>query len=68
MDHKTLENFDQQKNLSRRQACWMEFMSMFDAKIVSIKGADNTVADALSHLPVKVVGSSAEADHHAGTP
>ena len=50
-DHKTLENFNVQKDLSRRQARWMEFMSQFDAKIVYIKGDENTVADALSRLP-----------------
>jgi len=50
-DHKMLENFNSQKDLSRRQARWMEFMSQFDAKIVYIKGDDNTVADVLSQLP-----------------
>ena len=49
-DHKTLENFNVQKDLSRRQARWMEFMSQFDAKIIYIKGDDNTVADALSRF------------------
>jgi hypothetical protein len=51
-DHKTLENFNTQKDLSRRQARWMEIMSQFDAKIVYVKGEDNTVADALSRLPL----------------
>jgi len=50
-DHKTLENFNIQKDLSRRQAHWMELMSQFDAKIIYIKGEDNTVADALSRFP-----------------
>ena len=50
-DHKTLENFNVQKDLSRRQARWMELMSQFDAKIVYIKGDDNTVADTLSCFP-----------------
>ena len=50
-DHKTLQNFNVQKDLSRRQACWMEFMSQFDAKIIYIKGDKNTVADALSRFP-----------------
>jgi hypothetical protein len=50
-DHKTLENFNVQKDLSRRQARWMEFMSQFDTKIVYIKGEENMVADALSRLP-----------------
>ena len=50
-DHKTLENFNSQKDLSRRQSRWMELMSQFDAKIIYIKGEDNCVADALSRLP-----------------
>jgi hypothetical protein len=48
-DHKTLENFDKQKDLSRRQACWMEFLSQYKCKIIYVKGEDNTVVDALSH-------------------
>jgi len=47
-DHKTLENFHLQRDLSRRQARWMEFMSQYNVKIVYVKGEDNTVADALS--------------------
>ena len=50
-DHKTLENFDTQHNLSRRQARWMEFMSQYDFKIIYMKGEDNSVADALSLVP-----------------
>jgi Integrase zinc binding domain/RNase H-like domain found in reverse transcriptase len=50
-DHCTLENFDSQKDLSRRQAHWQEFLSHYDHRIVYIKGEDNTVADALSRLP-----------------
>ena len=50
-DHKTLENFHMQRDLSWHQARWMEFMSQYDTKIVYVKGKDNTVADALSHLP-----------------
>ena len=50
-DHKTLKNFNIQKDLSQRQARWMEFMSQFDAKVVYIKGKENTIADALSRLP-----------------
>jgi len=48
MDHKTLENFHAQWDLS----CWMEFMSQYNAKIIYVKGEDNTVADALSCLPM----------------
>jgi len=50
-DHKTLENFNVQKDLSCCQARWMELMSQFDAKIIYIKGEENMVADALSCLP-----------------
>ena len=48
-DHKTLENFDTQKDLSCCQVRWMEFMSQYDCKIIYIKGDENMVADALSH-------------------
>jgi hypothetical protein len=61
-DHKTLENFHIQRDLSRRQARWMEFMSQYDAKIVYVKGEDNTVADALSRLPT-YAQAEAEAKH-----
>ena len=67
-DHKTLENFDTQLDLSRRQVQWMEFMSQFNAKIVYIKGEDNTVADALSRLPVMLSPSSDVAIRTARSP
>jgi RNase H-like domain found in reverse transcriptase len=51
-NHKTLENFDNQRDLSQRQARWMEFMSQFDAKIIYLKGEDNIVTDTLSRLPL----------------
>jgi hypothetical protein len=54
-DHRTLENFDTQRDLSCRQAHWQEFMAQFEMKIYYVKGEDNTVADALSHLPVEMV-------------
>jgi hypothetical protein len=50
-DHRTLENFDSQKNLSRRQLRWQEFMSQYDLTITYIRGEDNTVVDTLSCLP-----------------
>ena len=59
-DHKTLENFNTQKDLSCHQARWMEFLSQYDAKIIYIKGDDNTVADTLSHLPYKSTSEEAE--------
>jgi hypothetical protein len=47
-DHRTLQNFDTQCNLSHRQLRWQELMSQYDMQIVYIPGEDNTVADALS--------------------
>jgi hypothetical protein len=51
IDYQTLEYFESQKHLSQCQAYWQKFMSQFEIKIVYIKGEDNTMADALSHLP-----------------
>lgn len=59
-DHKTLENFNTQKDLSHRQARWMELMSQYDAKIMYIKGDDNSVADTLSRLPCEDATNEAE--------
>jgi len=50
-DHRTLENFDRQPLLSRRQARWQEFLGQYDFEIRYVKGEDNTIADALSRLP-----------------
>ncbi|PSS05114.1 hypothetical protein PHLCEN_2v3941, partial [Hermanssonia centrifuga] len=50
-DHRTLENFAEQKHLSRRQARWQEFLSQYDFKIVYILGKDNAPADAMSRKP-----------------
>lgn len=47
-DHKALEFFDTQRNLSGRQARWMEVLSRFDYHIQYIEGKRNKVADALS--------------------
>ena len=46
----------------------MEFMSQYDAKIVYIKGEDNTVADALSRLPTTLSTSSETTIRTAGAP
>jgi hypothetical protein len=50
-DHKTLLNFATQKDLSHRQARWMETLSIYDCKFIYVKGQDNTMADALSRYP-----------------
>jgi hypothetical protein len=50
-DHRTLQNFDTQQDLSRRQLRWQEFMSQYDMTITYIAGEDNSIADALSRVP-----------------
>ena len=50
-DHRTLESFDTQCDLSWRQLHWQEFMSQYDMTMVYILGKDNTVADGLSQVP-----------------
>jgi len=50
-DHRTLENFGTQCELSARQARWMEFLSQYDMTITYISGDINTAADALSRFP-----------------
>jgi hypothetical protein len=49
-DHRTLQNFDMQKELSKRQVQWMEYMSQYDCTIKYISGDKNCIADALSRL------------------
>jgi hypothetical protein len=53
-DHRTLENFDHQKDLLRCQARWQEFLAQYDYNIVYIPGEANCVVDALSRLPNSV--------------
>jgi hypothetical protein len=53
-NHQTLQNFEGQKELPKRQARWMEYMSQYDCSIHYINGDDNCVADALSRLPETV--------------
>jgi hypothetical protein len=66
-DHRTLQHLPTQKDLSRRQARWMEFMSHYDATIHYIPGEDNNVVDALSRLPatgLSAVAAIVKATHH----
>ena len=67
-DHKTLLNFHTQRDLSRRQARWMELLSIYDCKFVYVKGEANSVADALSRLPSLTCPSSNDADIVASHP
>lgn len=47
-DHKALEFFNTQSQLSRRQHRWMEYLSRFQFDITYIKGERNKIADCLS--------------------
>lgn len=51
-DHRTLENFNCQKNLSHHQSRWQEFLGQYNFSIKYIKGEENIVADALSRVNV----------------
>ena len=47
-DHRNLEYFTTTKVLNRRQAQWVDYLSLFDFKIVYRPGRENGKADALS--------------------
>lgn len=49
-DHHSLTHLMTQRNLSRRQAHWLETLSQFDLNFKYLRGEDNTVADALSRV------------------
>lgn len=51
-DHHSLTYLMKQKNLSRRQARWLELLADFDVNFNYIPGASNSVADALSRKDV----------------
>jgi hypothetical protein len=53
-NHKMLENFKVQKELSRCQVRWMEYMSQYEYLIKYINGERNMMVDALSRLPESV--------------
>ena len=52
-DHRTLECFQKQRDLSKRQARWQEFLADYDFSVEYVRGGRNTVADALSRMPVE---------------
>jgi len=59
-DHKALEFFQAQAQLSNRQRRWMDYMSRFDFDITYVKGEYNKVADCLS----RYFESDTSADEH----
>ena len=60
-DHKGLEYFEMQKNLSDRQVRWWEFLSRFNYTIMHIDGVDIKVVDCLSHY----YENNTSEDHHS---
>src|SRR5262249_4723362 len=49
-DHKGLIHLLKQRDLSGRQARWLEAISEFDFEIVYVEGSTNILADALSRI------------------
>lgn len=49
-DHKGLIHLLEQKNLSGRQARWMEKISEFDFEVIYVPGVENVLSDALSRM------------------
>ena len=49
-DHKGLTHLLNQKNLSGRQARWLEKITIFPFEVLYVPGADNILADALSRI------------------
>ena len=49
-DHKTLQGFQDQQVLNKRQTRWMELMQQYNFKVEYRQGKQHVVADALSRL------------------
>jgi hypothetical protein len=67
-DHRTLEKFLTQRELSRRQARWQEFFGQYNFNIQYIRGEDNSVADALSRLPPDDINTPTYVNQTANMP
>ena len=50
MDHKSLTHILDQKDLSGRQACWLEQLSEFDFRVLYVPGEENILLDVLSRM------------------
>jgi Integrase zinc binding domain/RNase H-like domain found in reverse transcriptase len=62
-DHKGLEYFETQKNLSDRQVRSWEFLSHFNFTIMHVDGIDNKVADRLSRYYENNTGGESHPEH-----
>jgi hypothetical protein len=62
-DHKGLEYFETQKNLSDRQVRWWEFISRFNFTIMHVDGVDNKVADCLYRYYENDTGNESHLEH-----
>jgi hypothetical protein len=60
-DHKGLIHLVNQKNLSGRQACWVEKIGEFDFEVEYIPGVENVLADSLSRLYSNDAGGTVRA-------
>ncbi|GBE85305.1 Retrovirus-related Pol polyprotein from transposon 17.6 [Sparassis crispa] len=70
-DHKGLTHLLTQKNLSGRQAHWLELISEFDFEIQYVPGIENVLADALSRIyahdaPGTICAESEYTEHDDG--
>jgi RNase H-like domain found in reverse transcriptase len=62
-NHKGLEYFETQKNLSDRQVQWWEFLSCFNFTIMHVDGVDNKVANCLSRYYEDDTGDESHPEH-----
>ena len=62
-DHKALEFFKTQSQLSHRQRRWMDYMSRFNFDITYVKGEYNKVADCLSRYYESDTGADVHEAH-----
>ncbi|KAJ3475421.1 hypothetical protein NLI96_g11847 [Meripilus lineatus] len=62
-DHKALEFFKDQRQLSNRQTRWMEFLSRFNHEVQYVQGHLNKVADCLSRYYMSDKPDEEHPDH-----
>jgi hypothetical protein len=63
-DHRMLENFNSQRELSRQQLCWQEYLLQYEMMVTYIRGEDNTIADTLSQVPPNAYPDKKERPMH----